>query len=262
MFEFARYESRRRVRGSIVLAGLLSAFAAFYVAMFPSMAESIDLDALLAAYPEPLLKTFGVQTLATIEGFLASELYTFAWLLLVGLYFAYGAAGLIAGDVERGRLDLLLALPVSRARLAGEKFLSVLTPLAVISLVMPTAVYVATVLIDEPVAIADLAALHLLSIPYLLTCAALGFLASVVFDRTSIAQRVSLGGFFALFLVESMVTGTDFEWVGAISPTRYIDPNDVLIRSEYDILGGVILLVAAVVLVGVALAWFQRKDVN
>ena len=230
--------------------------------MFPSMAASIDLDALLAAYPEALMKTFGVQTLATIEGFLASELYTFAWMLLVGLYFAYGAAGMIADDVEHGRLDLLLSLPVSRARLAGEKFLSLLTPLVVVSIVMPTVVYVATVLIDEPIALADLAALHLLSIPYLLTCAGIGFLASVLFDRTSIAQRVALGVLFALFLVESLVTGTDFEWIGAISPTRYIDPNAVLLNSEYDVVGGVILLAAAVVLVGVALAWFQRKDVN
>lgn len=42
----------------------------------------------------------------------------------------------------------------------------------------------------------------------------------------------------------------------------YLDPNAVLIRGEYDLLGGLILLVAAVALVGVALAWFQRKDVN
>jgi ABC-2 type transport system permease protein len=262
MLEFARYESRRRVKGAVVLAAVLSAFAGFYVAMFPSMAESIDLDALLSAYPEALLKTFGVVTLATIEGFLASELYTFAWQLLVGLYFVYSAAGLIAGDVEHDRLDLLLALPVSRARLGVEKFLSLLTPLAVVSVVVPIAVYAGTVLIDEPIAAADLAALHLLSIPYFLTCAGIGFLASVVFDRTSIAQRVALGVLFALFLVESLVTDTDYEWLGAISPTHYLDPNAVLIRSEYDLLGGLILLVAAVALVGVALAWFQRKDVN
>lgn len=262
MLEFARYESRHRIRGAVVLAAVLSAFAAFYVAMFPSMAESVDLDALLDAYPEAILKTFGVQTLATIEGFLASELYTFAWMLLVGLYFAYGAAGLIASDVEHDRLDLLLALPVSRARLAVEKFLSLLTPLAVVSVVMPTAVYVATLFIDESISAADLAVLHVLSIPYLLTCAAIGLLASVIFDRTSIAQRVALGVLFALFLVESLVTDTDYEWLGAISPTRYLDPNAVLINGEYDLLGGVILLVGAVVLVGVAVVWFQRKDVN
>lgn len=262
MLEFARYESRRRLKGALVLAGMLAAFAAFYVAMFPSMSQSIDLDALLAAYPDALMKAFGVQTLATIEGFLASELYTFAWVLLVGLYFAYGAASLIAGDVERGRLDLLLALPVSRSRLAIEKFLSLLTPLAVVSIVMPTAVYVSTVLIDEPIALADLAALHLLSIPYLLTCAGIGFLASVLFDRTSIAQRAALGVVFALFLVESLVTGTDYEWLGTLSPTRYIDANAILLDSEYNLVGGAILLVAAVVLVGVAVAWFQRKDVN
>lgn len=262
MFEFTRYESRRRAKGAVVLAAVLSAFAGFYVAMFPAMAESVDLDALLGAYPEPLLKTFGVETLATIEGFLASELYTFVWQLLVGLYFAYAGAGLIADDVEHGRLDLLLALPVSRARLGVEKFLSLLAPLVIVSVVVPTAVYLATVLVDEPVAVADLAMLHLLSIPYLLTCAGIGLLASVFFDRTSVAQRVALGVVFGLFLVESLVTGTDYEWLGALSPTRYLDPNAVLLRREYDLLGGVILLVAAVVLVGMAMAWFRRTDVN
>lgn len=262
MLEFARYEGRHRVRGAIAMTVGLALLAIMVIWLYPSFTESVDLDQMLQAYPEPVLSAFGIQTMSTLGGFLAVELYAFAWVILLGLYFAYAAASLVAGDVERERMDMLLALPVSRSRVVFEKYLSLFVPIVVLNAVLAVVVYGGGHLIDDPIPAADVLAVHALSVPYLLVCAGIGLVASVVFDRESVAQRVGLGVVFALFLVESVLADTDFEVVGAIAPMRYYDPTAILVNGEYDLAGGAILLVAAVVLVVVSQQWFTRKDVN
>lgn len=264
MLEIARYEGRHRVRGTAVAAVAIAGFGLLYVVLYPTFAESLggDIDELLAAYPEALQKAFGLRTLSSMEGFLASELYTFVWMLLFGLYFAYVGAALIAGDVERDRMDVLLSLPVSRARVVLEKFTSLLVPLAGVSVVVPVVIYVGTVAVDYAVDPLDLFVLHALSVPYFLVFAAVGLVASVVFDRAGLAQRASLGLLAGLFFAESILTGTDYEWVGVVSPTRYLDPNAVLLDGEYAVIDAGVLTVTAVALLALAVVLFRRKDIE
>jgi ABC-2 type transport system permease protein len=261
MLEFARYYGRRRVKGSVAMTGGFAVLVSLYVWMFPSVSEGIDLDAYTETLPPALREAFGLQALGTIEGFLAAELYAFGWVLLLGIYFAYAAASLVADDVDRGRMDLLLSLPVTRSRVLLEKFASVLVPLVVVNVVTPVVVFLAVLGIDESISIADLAMVHVLSVPYLLVAASVGLLASVAFDRPSVAQRVAGGGFFGLFLVDSVTAETDVAWLGALSPSRYYDPTAILVSSEWDLAGAVFLLVTAAVLVGASRAYFRQKDI-
>jgi ABC-2 type transport system permease protein len=137
-----------------------------------------------------------------------------------------------------------------------------LVPILVVNVVMPVVVYAGSHLIDEPIRAADVVAVHALSIPYLLVCASIGLVASVAFDRESIAQRAGLAVVFALFLLESVLANTDYEAVGALAPMRYYDPTAILVDHQYDLAGGAILLAAAVVLVLVSQQWFSRKDIQ
>lgn len=183
-------------------------------------------------------------------------------MLLLGLYAAYTAASTVADDVEDGRIDVLLSLPVSRSKLLGGTFAAILVPIGLVNAVVAVVVYAGTLAIGESIAATDLLVVHLLSVPYLLTTAGIGLLASVVFDRASIAQRVGMGTVFGLFLVESVVAGTDFAWLGGLSPTRYYDPTAILVRSEWDVAGAGILLAATLVFLVASNEYFRRKDVN
>ncbi|QFU83093.1 ABC transporter permease subunit [Natronorubrum aibiense] len=261
MFEFFRYDARKRITGSLYLTAGLALLAAMVIWVYPSFRDAFDEDELLAAYPQELIQLFGIQTMTSLEGFLAFELYVFGWVILLGLYFAYSAAGVIADDVDRGRMDSLLAMPVSRRRLVAEKFAALGVPIVVVNLLMPLVVLVGAWLIDESMAVADVFAVHLFSIPYLFACAGIGLVCSVAFDRAAIAQRVALGATFALFLMESVLEGTDYEDVGALAPMRYFDPNEILLQGEYDLVGAGILIAVTLGLVVVSQFWFSQKDV-
>lgn len=262
MLELFRYDARHRVKGSVYISIGISLLAALVIWVFPSFQQSINIDEMLEAYPQPVLKAFGIETMASLEGFLAVELYAFAWVILFGLYTAYAAAGIVSDAVEHDRMDLWLALPVRRWRLLVEQFLALLVPIVVVNAVTPVVVYGGSVLIDEPLPVADLVMVHALSIPYLLATGAIGLVLGVVFSRSAIAERAAIALVFALFLFESLLTDTDYGWLGAVSPTRYYHVNDILIRGQYDYVSAGILLAATAVLVGIAAVLFTRKDVR
>jgi ABC-2 type transport system permease protein len=73
---------------------------------------------MIESYPPEFLAFFGgdATSLATTEGYLG--MYGFSMLpLIVGIFAVIAGSGLLASDEESGRLDLIVAHPVSRAGL-------------------------------------------------------------------------------------------------------------------------------------------------
>ena len=258
----ARYEARQRVRGSLALAALLGAFSILIVYLYPSIAEAgADIDALIEAFPESFQEGLGVEAYSTIEGFIAAELYQFIWILLLGLYMAYAAGGTFAGDIESKRLYLVLATPVSRTRVVVEKTIALLTPLLVLNLVIPLVVFASTVAIGYPLDPVYLLAVHVLSIPYHLVCLGIGQLLSVTFSRGNTAQLGGIATVFLLFLLDSVTVGTDVEWLGDVSPTRYIDPTEILLHENVHVGDSLLLFAVTLLLLFLSVVRFHDRDI-
>ena len=155
----------------------------------------------------------------------------------------------------------VVALDEEFAGVVVEKYLALLVPILAVNVVMPFVVYGGLLVVGETIAVLPLFAVHLLSIPYLLACAGIGLLLSVLTSRASVAQRGGIGVVFGLFLIDTVTVDTDFEWLGALSPTNYYSPVDILTENTYDLAGALVLLSAAVVLVALSVAHFERRDV-
>ncbi len=262
MLETARYEVDRRRRGTVVLTAGISLVAVFFIALYPSFQTAdIDIDQMIEAWPPAMREAFGLVTLASIEGFLAVELYNFVWVIVLGLYFAYLAAGLIADDIEGDRMDLLCSLPVSRTRVLFEKFAALVVPILAVNVVVGSLVYAGTIAIGEPIDALGLVMVHLLSIPYLLLCATIGLVFSVKFDRGDVAKRAAIAAIFALYLLDSIAGSVEeISVVQSLTPSGYYDPTAILVQETYAIGdAGVLLVATAVVLVG-ARVLFVRRD--
>lgn len=263
MFEITRYEVERREVGTAALVVGLAVTAALFVAFAPSVVTQANLE-MTQVFPETLRKALDITAMSSLAGFLAAELYNFIWVILFGMYVAYSAGALIAADVETDRMETLLARPVSRAKVVREKFLALLVPILAANVVAGGVVYAGATMIniDASLTFADVVAVHALSIPYLLCCAAIGLGCSVLFGRGSTAQRVAMALIFALFLFEAGVGLSDYAWLGAIAPMRYYHPTAIMVHNAYDVVGGVILLGATIVVVGASEWWFRRTDLS
>lgn len=265
MFEVYAFEVRRRGRQTLLLTTLLVATIGLVVGLYPSIAASgIDFQAYVESFPPEVRNAFlgSVENIGTVEGFLVTELYQFVWVLLLGIYFGYVAAGAVAGEIERNSVDLLLVNPVSRSRIVVAKFCSLLPVIVVLNGVAWLAVLVAVAFIGEHVDPADLLVLHALFVVYHAAAASVGLLASVLFDRVRVAQGVTIALHFVLYLVDSLTLDTDYEWVGDLALSRYFDAGEILVAGDVDWPGLAYLLVVVVVLVVVSAELFERKDVT
>jgi ABC-2 type transport system permease protein len=116
----------RDQRRALLLWGIgLLAIALFTGLLYPSIRQMApEYDKLLKTMPEALIKPFvgEFSDFASPEGYLNSSLF-FLMLPLLFLVFAIGfGSNAIAGEEERGTMDLLLSNPLPRWRVVVEKF--------------------------------------------------------------------------------------------------------------------------------------------
>ena len=99
----------------------------------PDRAHNPDLNKMVKDYPEacrPSSPSAANVDYISAAGYLGSELFSFMVPLLLLIAAVGAGARAIAGEEERGTLDLLLANPVSRRRLVLEKLAALAAELA------------------------------------------------------------------------------------------------------------------------------------
>ena len=104
----------------------LSAVNALIIILYPSVEDVPELDAIMESMPEALARLFmgDVVNLTSPEGYLNSQLFILVLPLLFLVFTIGRGSGAIAGEEERGTLDLLLSLPVRRSQVVLEKFVA------------------------------------------------------------------------------------------------------------------------------------------
>jgi ABC-2 type transport system permease protein len=99
-----------------------------YVAMWPSFSKESDQFMELAdAYPEAVMKAMNIDIMnmfGSLEGFIAGEHFSIIWpIILIILTLSY-ASSAIAGEIDKGTIELLLAQPISRLKIFFAKYFS------------------------------------------------------------------------------------------------------------------------------------------
>jgi ABC-2 type transport system permease protein len=117
------------LRSQILGWGLgVGLFGLMIVPMYETFAGKQDaFQKMVAAYPPEFLAFFGatVNSMLTPGGFLG--MYAFSMMpIIVGIFAVIAGTGLIVGDEERGRLDLIIAHPVGRTAFFFGRALGIL----------------------------------------------------------------------------------------------------------------------------------------
>lgn len=253
----------RRLRGQIIgwavgigLYGLLMAF------FYPSMAEMGDmLDDYIGMFPEAMLAFFeNIYIIGTPMGYL--DVYYFSYLhLIIGIMAVSAGAGLLAGDEEKGILDLVLAHPVSRTDL----FFGRLLGLAASLLLVLAAGWLSWVLPAASVGLA-LSPLELL-LPFLpllavlLLFAAIALLLSMVMPAARLAGMLTGAILVGNYLVQGLANINDkLEPVIKYTPLHYYQGGAAVEGLNGSWLAG--LLAASLPVLAGACLLFLRRDIR
>lgn len=260
MFETTVYEMKKSWKRDSVIGVAMGLMGALMVAIYPSIKSEMNINELIQSFPEAMQSVFGATGVNSIEGFLALEMYGLFWLAMLGAYFAYRAGGLISGEIESGKIDNTLVMPVTRTEFLLEKFASLITPIVTLNLFVVILTFAASIASGVELSLQNLILVHLFSVPYFFICGSIGLLLSTLLERESSGRRIGAGVMFGLFMLGSLTEGTDYSILGALSPARYYDTSALITEGTINLANTGILITATVTLLILSVTIFQRKD--
>lgn len=229
-------------------------------AIWPTFSDMSGMQDFLKNYPEAMRKLFNLDQFTTGTGFLNAELFTFM-LPILFLVFAIGrGARGVAGEEERGTLEVLLLNGVSPIRLALEQAAVLITSAVILGLALFGSIVVCSAIfgLGIPIAFAASGALSmtLLGTEFGLIAAAIG---------AATGKRVPAIAGASILAVAAYVLHVAAQLVTAITPWGPWSPFHQAIGSGpmgvglplaflWLALGGFVCLLAA-------LPVFDRRDI-
>lgn len=257
---------RRRVSLLWWSIGLI-AFVGLLALAYPTVRGNSELDKTFAGLPPSVQTLLGLSarsTLTSPAGYLNSQYFTNV-LPLVLLVFAIGlGAWAISGDEAGGTLELLLANPVSRTRVAIERaaamilllaFLTAVAALALLAMAPPTGLNHG---LSAGRLVAATVACGLLALAF----ASLAFAIGAASGRRSLAMATSATVAIAGYVIEGVGAQVDLlQPLRAISPWHWLLASDPLNRGLL-LQAWLLPLAVSVVLIAASTAWFSRRDLR
>lgn len=258
VFAKTLWDARRSLLG---WALAISAVAVLYAAFWPTVNTPQMQDA-LRNYPEGVLEAFNYNDLTSPAGYLGSSVYGLLIPLLVAVFaIAYGTRA-VAGDEEAGTLDLLLAHPVSRTRLALQRFAALAAALALVGAVL----WLAMLAIAGPAQLAGITAAEFAAATVQLALfggclGALAFAIGAATGRKALALGASAGVAVLAYLANGVFPQVEgLEWTRAVSPWHWYLGGEPLKNGLQT--GDALLLLAVTAVLVAAGTWsFNRRDV-
>ncbi|HET7645684.1 MAG TPA: ABC transporter permease subunit [Candidatus Limnocylindria bacterium] len=213
------------------------------------------------AIPEELL-SFGSGSLFSLPGAVTLGLQHPFAIALLGIFAAGATATAVAGERQRGTLEVLLARPLSRRTVYVSIGLALLLAVAIVlaALLGGFVTGAATQGILEDLAVEHLPMVFLNGFLLWGAFATFGLAASVSFDRTGPAMGLTLAYLLVNYFFEILGSlWADAEWTQEYSLFHHWQPAEIL-KGSLDPIDLVIVGVAFVLPILYALVVFPRRD--
>ena len=254
-------DQRRALTGwAVGMAALVLMYSAFYPSVKSNAAK---LNQYIQTLPEALRNVIGRSgDFSSPAGYVQSELFSIMGPLLL-LILAIGAgARALAGEEEAGTLDLLLATPVARRRVVGEKFAAMVAASAGVGVVMWIAIAAFGPLFGLRVGLTNVAATVLSAVLLSIGFGAIALAIGCWRGHRGLAVAVAASLAVTTYLLDILAPSVkSISGLQKLSPFYYYIANDPL-RHGLDPTHAFVLVAISVVGLGLALVAFERRDLT
>jgi ABC-2 type transport system permease protein len=251
-------------RGFALWSAGLVGVAALMISVYPTVRDSPALNDLVKQYPEALKSVVGFGgplDYASPAGYLGAEMFSFMIPLLLIIATVAAGSGAIAGEEERGTMELLLSLPITRERLAFEKLAAMIAEVVALGAVLWLALWLGAVMVDMRISGFHLAAGTAGAVLVAILFGALSMAVGAATGRRSLAIGITSALAVAAFLINVLAP-----LVGSLSQVRRLSPfyhyaaSDPL-RQGLEAGDVAFLVITAAIVTAAAMLAFQRRDI-
>jgi ABC-2 type transport system permease protein len=259
-------KSLRDVRRSFLWWSLgLAGFVALIMAVYPTVKSNPSLNELAEDYPEALKAFIGLGgqvDYSSPAGYLGIELFSLMVPLLLLVAAIGTGAGSIAGEEERGTLELLLANPVSRTRVVLEKSAALALEVAGLGVVLWLALWIGALTVGMDISAGKLAGATVGAVLLAVAYGAIALLLGAATGRRAVAIGLTAAVGVAAYLVNGLAPLVDgLEVPQKLSPFYHYASGDPL-RQGVSVAHLAVLIGIAVAATALAPVLFSRRDVS
>ena len=245
-------------RAPLSWGGALGAMCALVAAVWPSIEDSVG--KLVDEYPSGLKEAFGIEQLDTIERYVDAEMFSLIVPLALGFFAVRCAIRATVGAEERGHLDVLLALPVSRVTVVAASFLVTGIVVAEILAVIWLLTFAAGTLLGGGISGGALAAGLINVWPLAMCFAGVAVFAAGLLPRPATVTGIAAGTLVAMYVID--LAGKLAESVAplrALSAFRYYGSA---VQDGLDLSHMTALTLVALLLAAAGARSFERRDLR
>lgn len=252
----------RRLRGQVIGWGIgLALYGVLMGLLFDTMQTMVGIEEMLASYPPELMAFFGdVMTMNTPQGYFG--VYYGSYMpLIIGIFVCAAAAGLLAGDEERGTLDLALAHPVGRTAMFWGRWLALMAATGLILLLAWLGWAITLPFTDFGISAVNLLLGYLPMWGMLALFGALALLLSMVLPSARLAAMTAGSLLVGNWLLSGLAALNDNLQVALdLTPWALFQGGEALI----DLAWGPMLALMGIALALAVAAWllFLRRDIR
>lgn len=249
-------------RRSLIWWGIgFAALTLITVLFYPSFSDMPEFNDLLGD-EDSLMRAFvgDVSDLTSPEGFLNSQLYFLMVPLLLLVFAIARGSGAIAGEEERGTLDLLLSNPLTRSQVLAQKFAAMIVAILVLTFILWLGAVVGVVAVDMEISIMRMAEATLSAALLGVVFGALALMMGSATGRRGLSIGVASAVGVATYFLNALAPVVDaLEPLSRLSPFYYYIDGDPL-TNGLNLVHAAVLVGLTGVLLAVALITFERRD--
>jgi len=246
--------------------GGLAAMALMVVLMVP-LFDMQDIKDLLQTFPPIILAMVGIgkelEIFATNEGFVAMGFFGKS-ALIFAVYPVVMGMRVTANEEDAGTMDLLLSLPVQRARVIVEKFLAYGVSCVGVVLLIYLGLHIGVLFGGVELDVLRLAEVTFYLIPLMVFIMAATMLIAVLARRRVVALGIVTAFVIASYMLQTIglaAEGTVAEPLGVISFLTYYNAGDILAQGFiWPHIAGYVGL--SVLLLLASLYRYERRDIG
>ncbi len=236
-----------------------------YIAFFPGFKEqSSSIEQLMKSYPESMMKAFNVdiKSFTTVEGFISTEQFSFVWPLLL-MFMMIGYAGFsLAGEIEKGTIEILLSQPVSRLKIFLGRYLAGFVMLILFTIFSIFAAIPICQAYNIDFSAHNFMTLALLGFMFGLSIYSIGMFFSSIFSDKGKVFFLS-GGLLVVMYVLNILSAIkeslmDLKYASFF---YYFNPQKALVYNQIDNWSYFVFIGVAVILTVLGAIWFSRRDI-
>ena len=244
----------------------LAAMALLVVIMVP-LFNMQDMRKLLESFPPVILAMIGVgqelEIFATNEGFVAIGFFGKS-ALIFAVYPVVMGMRVTANEEDSGTMDVLLSLPVERARVVIEKFLAYAVSCIGVVLLIYLGLHLGVFLGGVELDVLRLAEVTFYLIPLMVFIMAATVLIGVLVRRRTVALGIVTAFVIVSYMLQTIglaAEGTVAESIGVVSFLTYYNAGDILSQGFiWPHIAGFVIVSGALLVA--SLYRYERRDIG